>query len=243
MKINPNAKIKKTRIVSTAQGYYHDLHPYKFHATQADAKADRSRLAALGAGAGVKSRSPRVSTFYTFLQDKRKNSPTKFGNVPQGPHTFPHHGVHVGIARAAAAGRLDAFDSLIPTPAQFGKLVDLEIPANHAKRLRASTAMSVFNKKHKRRLALKALGKKRTEAQDIKFAHATNELVQMHPYGSYAYKGKGASRKALHGKGESTLKPLAKQIDLPATHGFSSTAGAKTRSQTMLATLGLFKMK
>jgi len=226
-------RIKKTAITSTAQGYFHDLHPYKFHPTKAAAKSDRSRLAALGEDAGIKSRKPRVSTFYTFMQDKRKNHPTKFGSVPQGPHTFPHHGLHNAIARAVRAGRLDVFDSVIPTPQQFNAMTDKEIPDHHVKRPRALMAMTVFNKKYQRRQALAALPN-RSEAQEIKFAHATNELIQMDPYGSYAYKGKGASRKALGGKGESSNKPLAEQIDLPSSHGFSSISGVETRNQTLL---------
>ena len=97
-KINPPDKIKKTKISRTARGYFHDLDPYTFHSTKNDAVVDRSRLAK--GGLGIKSRKPRVSTFYTLMQDKRKNSPTKFGTVPQGPHIFPHFAIHNGLSDA-----------------------------------------------------------------------------------------------------------------------------------------------
>ena len=63
-KFNPS--VKKARIVPTARGYFHDLDPYKFFPTKADAIKDRARLLKLGVG--LKSRSPRVPTFYTVLQ-------------------------------------------------------------------------------------------------------------------------------------------------------------------------------
>lgn len=226
-------KVKKTRISSTARGYFHDLDPYTLHPTKQSATKARSALAKLP---GAKSRAPRVSTFYTILQDKRKNSPTKFGNVPQGPHTFPHHGLHTGIVEARDQGKLGDFGTVIPSPVQYGQRVDQEIPVGHPKRARAELAKGIFKKRHTRfqRLHVKAA---RSVFEEIAFAHVANKLLQMDPYGSYAYKGKGAGKKALGGKGESSLLPLAQQIDLPKNAGFTNLSGVTTRSKTILATL------
>lgn len=229
-------KMKKTRISSTARGYFHDLDPYMLHSTKQAAIKDRSVLATLP---GAKSRAPRVSTFYTILQDKRKNHPTKFGNVPQGPHTFPHHGLHTGIVEARDQGKLHFFDAVIPSPVVFGKRVDQEVPFGHPKRARAELAKGIFKKRHQRFKKLKGIVA-RTRFDDIAFAHVTNKLLQMDPYGSYAYKGKGAGKKALGGKGESSLLPLAKQVDLPKNAGFTDVTGVTTRSKTILATLKKF---
>lgn len=229
-------KVKKTRISSTARGYFHDLDPYTLHPTKQAATQNRSALVKLP---GAKSRAPRVSTFYTILQDKRKNSPTKFGNVPQGPHTFPHHGLHTGIVEARDQGKLHYFDAVIPSPVVYGQRVDQEIPVGHPKRARAEQAKGIFKKRHQRFKKLKGIVA-RSLSDDIAFAHVTNKLVQMDPYGSYAYKGKGAGKKALGGKGESSLLPLAQQIDLPKNAGFSDLSGVTTRSKTILATLKKF---
>ncbi|HEX5126320.1 MAG TPA: hypothetical protein VFW00_06245 [Rhodocyclaceae bacterium] len=222
----------KSKIKSTAKGYFHDLDPYRLHATKAGATKDRSRLLKLG---GAKSRAPRVSTFYTILQDKRKNNPKKFGNVPQGPHTFPHHGIHHGIMEARRQKKLYLFKAVIPSPTQYGSRVDSEVPVGHIKRSRAELAKTIFKKRYTRFSSLMTAS--RSELQDIAFAHVINKLVQMDPHGSYAYKGKGAGKKALGGKGESSLLPLAQQIDLPKNSGFNDVSAVTTRSQTILKTL------
>lgn len=233
------SKIKKARITSTARGYFHDLDPYTFHPTKAQAAAERSRLLK---AVGAKSRSPRVSTFYTVLQDKRKNNPQKFGSVPQGPHTFPHHGIHGALAEARAQGKFDVFDPVIPTPSQFQQRIDLEVPVGHVKRHRADLASGIFKKRHARFKKLRALAA-RTEIEDIRLAHVINKLVQIDPHGSYAYKGKGAGKGALKGKGESANQPLAQQIDLPKNSGFSSLSSVQTRSKTLLAAAGKVGLK
>lgn len=217
----------------TAQGYFHDRNPYKLHATQNDAKKDRSRVAKLGG----KIRKPRVSTFYTILQDKRKNNPTKFGSVPQGPHTFPFHGIHHGIIKALNQGRLSEFKSVIPSPSHFGKSVDTEIPVGHTKRPRAELAKLIFAKRYKRFESYENMSS-RTELQDISFAHTTNKLLQMDPHGSYGYKAGGAGKGALKGKGESSLKPLDQQIDLPKNSGLNDTKAVQTRSDTIMTFFG-----
>lgn len=73
-----------------------------------------------------------------------------------------------------------------------------------------------------------------SELQEIRMAHTINKMIQMDPYGSYAYKGKGAGKGAIKGKGESSLKPLDQQIDLPKNSGISDTSAVKTRSQTFM---------
>lgn len=226
--------VKKARITSTARGYFHDLDPYTFHTTKQGAGKDRSTMLKMS---GIKSRAPRVSTFYTILQDKRKNNPQKFGNVPQGPHTFPHHGIHTGIVEAYSQNKLSLFSSVIPTPSQYNSRVDTEIPMHHLKRPRAELSKMIFKKRHVR---FDKYAKKLnpTRIEKIAFAHVTNKLLQMDPYGSYAYKGKGAGKGALKGKGESSLLPLAQQVDLPSNSGFNQISGVTTRNQSLLKMLG-----
>ncbi len=225
-------------IYSTSRGYFHNLDPYRLHATISKAKSERSRLSKLIG----KRRLPRVSTFYTILQDKRKNNPTKFGSVPQGPHTFPHHGIHQGIIEAREQGKLDVFKSVIPSPADYGKRVDAEIPLGHPKRPRAELSKMIFTKRHGRFITLSNMAG-RTELDDIRLSHVINKLIQMDPHGSYSYKGGGASRKALKGKGESSLLPLAQQVDLPANSGFRDLAAAHNRNKALLSALGKVGLK
>ena len=104
-------------------------------------------------------------------------------------------------------------------------------------------AKAIFKKRYSKYLALQKLGTARSEAQTIKYAHAINRLIQLHPYGSYAYKGKGAGKSALKGKGESSLLPLAKQIQLPANNGFVSAKRAARRNARVLKALQRLGMK
>jgi hypothetical protein len=225
---------KKSPVESTAKGYWHNRDPYKLHSTKKEAEKDYSRL-----GQTIKKRVPRVSTFYTILQDPRKNNPTKFGRVPQGPHTFPFHAIHNGIIEARTKGPV-AFNEfakkIVPSVADFNSRVSAEISSTHKKRARANIAMEIFAKRHKRFVTLRE-NTARTEHQDIAFAHVINKLIQMDPHGSYAYKNKGASKNALKGKGESSLLPLANQIDLPSNHGFSNVTLANNRNNTLLSAL------
>ncbi len=229
----PPSQVKKSKITSTARGYFHDLDPYTFHSTKLSATKDRSDMLKLP---DVKSRAPRVSTFYTILQDKRKNNPLKFGNVPQGPHTFPHHGIHSGIVQAHAQNKLHEFDSVIPTASQYNSRVDSEISKTHLKRPRAELSKVIFKKRRDRFDVLSAQPALSRVAK-VAFAHVTNKLLQMDPHGSYGYKGKGVGKKALSGKGESSLLPLQQQIDFPSNHGFNHAPVAKQRSNTILAAL------
>ena len=234
-------KFSKASIKSTRRGYYHDLDPYTMHATQAAAKSARSGMK--NTIPGIVSRNPRVSTFYTILQDKRKNDPQKFGNVPQGPHTFPHHGIHQGLAEARKQNKLDAFAPLISSPSLYDSRVDHEIPGHHPKFKRAKIAKVIFKKRYQRFADLKKLGAGRSEHDNIRYAHVMNKLLQQDPFGSYAYKGAGAGKAALKGKGENADKPLSQQIDLPSKHGINDVAGVTTRNKTLLASLGAFGFK
>jgi hypothetical protein len=222
------ARISKKKIGSTSVGYYHDLDPYTMHGTQREAKADRSLMKK----AGIQSRHHRVSTFYTIMQDKRKNDPRSFGNVPQGPHTFPHHGLHKGLAEAIRTKQLDGFSVLIPSPAKYNKRVDKEIPFGHPKEHRAMVAKAIFKKRHDRYSALKGI--QRSDEDDLRYAHVINKLIQLDPFGTYGYKGAGAGRKALKYKGEGANKPLDEQIDLPRNHGIVDERGLEKRTRTML---------
>jgi hypothetical protein len=228
-------KITKSRISRTRKGYFHDLDPYTLHPTKQGAGKAR---AALSGSPFAKSRRPRVATFYTIMQDRRKNNPQKFGNVPQGPHTFPHFAIHLGIVEAKRQSNLAALGALIPDPVAYVKRVAQEIPATHQKGMRATLAGRIYKKRFKRFRGLEQIVH-RSATDEIRYAHVINKLLQMDPHGSYAYKGTGASKSALKGKGESSDRPLKEQIDLPSTHGFSSSGlkAAKVRSQTLLAAL------
>ena len=238
-KRSKKSPISKASITSTARGYFHDLDPYTLFATKDKATKDRSLLLS---GGIVKSRKPRVSTFYTILQDKRKNDPRKFGAVPQGPHTFPHHGIHTGLVEARQQNKLDLFANILPSPGDYNKRVNSEIPVDHVKRHRAEIAMEIYDKRYKRMQGFRSLSAP-TRPQQIAFAHVINKMLQMDPFGSYAYKGTGAGRGALKGKGESTLKPLAQQIDLPSKHGFKNIGEVTDRNNTLSTTLGKLNVK
>ncbi|RKG82759.1 hypothetical protein D7W79_01790 [Corallococcus exercitus] len=211
-------KVKKTTITRTAQGYFHDLDPYSLHDTKQAAKSDRKRLAE--SDMRVKSRNPRVPTFYTILQDKRKNSPSKFTRVPQGPHVFPHIGIHLLLVQAKAMNKLNLFNDLILTPVQYETNVKLEIKDDHAKGDRAKVAVERYKRIHARYVGLMTRPNP-DNAQTIKLVHSMNKLLQSDPHGTYAYKGRGAGKKATSGKGESSNRPMQNQIDLPKNHGFS----------------------
>jgi hypothetical protein len=227
------------KINRTAKGYWHDLDPYTRHATKAAAQKDRSRLR----GVQFKARKARVSTFYTILQDRRKNNPTRFTSVPQGPHTFPHFALFDALTEAKRRNKLDDFHPLIPSPANYNKLVTSEIPAGHLKASRAKIAKGIYARRYAAYLALKAKGAGRTEVETIRYAHKINKLIQLHPHSSYAYKSAGAGRKALKGKGESSSKPVAQQIDLPGKHGFKDIKAVNTRNASLLKTVKRFGVK
>lgn len=233
-----------SNITRTAKGYWHDLDPYTRHATKSAAQKERSRLLGVQkSNPKIKRRKARVSTFYTILQDKRKNNPTKFTSVPQGPHTFPHFALHDALTEARQQNKLDDFHPLLPSPADYDKLVAGEIPSGHAKEARAKIAQNTYARRYATYLALKGKGVARTEAETIRYTHKINKLLQMHPHGSYAYKGAGASKKALKGKGESSTKSVAMQIDLPAKHGFNDIKAVQTRNASLLKTVTTFGVK
>lgn len=212
------------QIDGPAGAYYHIRNPYRFFSTQSEALSDLKRLRRNG----FKPRKVRVPTFYTILQDKRKQRPRKYGSVPQGPHTFPHHGIFRGIAAAMEMGTLDEFgDLMVLTPLEYGKRVDLEIPKSHRKRGRAEIAIGIYEEAYRGYLDLR-LNTSRSEFEDIKLAHRISRLRNLDPWATYAYWGAGAGAGALKGKGESRNKPLIDQIDLPRNAGFANRAAVKS---------------
>ena len=226
---------------SMSYGYFHDRDPYAFHATQDSAIKGRSKLLA------IKKRRPRVATFYSFIQDSRKidfvrskgSSRFKRYDKPQGPHTFPHHGIHFAIAEAKRLKKLDDFDVLIPSKTDFKAIVDKEIPASHAKRPRADLAIEHYDKVRKRYDTLKTSA--RDDVADIKYAHTINKLVQMHPYGSRTYKGTGAKSGALAGKGETgKAYDLRPQIDMPGSP-FTDMKAANARMKSIWKVVKTFR--
>jgi hypothetical protein len=234
---------KPYKPASMSYGYHHDRDPYAFHGTQADAIKERSRLSA------IKKRKPRVATFYSLIQDKRKitfvrnKGAQRFRRFdkPQGPHTFPHHGIHHAIAEAKKLGRLDEFDSLIPTKKEFKEIVNKEIPLNHAKRPRAELAIEHYKKVRARYDTLKSAV--RDEAGDIRYAHTINKAIQLHPYGSHTYKASGAGNTALAGKGETgTSYDLRPQIDMPGSP-FTDMNAANERMKSVWKVVKKFRTK
>lgn len=102
--------------------------------------------------------------------------------------------------------------------------------------------MEIDDKRYQRMQGFQGLTSP-TRPQQIAFAHAIDKMLQMDPFGSHADKRKGAGRGALEGKGESTLKPLAGQIDLPSNHGVKNIGEVTTRNTTLPSTLGKIDVK
>lgn len=230
----PKRSIKKN-IVPTAAGYYHDLDPYSMHPTKKAAEDHRKRLMKTNPANGIrkKSRRPRTPTFYTIMQ-QGKSIPKRFGHSKQGPHTFPHFAIHDAIINAKRKNRFDILNSVIPGPTTYSKAVDNEIPSGHGKETRARVAKQLYRKNYRSYQALKKRAGNLSPFESIKMAHKANKLIQLHPLGSYAYKGRGASNSATKGKGESRLKPISQQIDLPSSHGLSSTNAVDQRNRSLM---------
>lgn len=234
-------KIKKTKISRTSLGYYHDLDPYTLHKTLRETQLDRNRIKEIPPSlAVVKSRSPRVPTFYTYMQDKRKSlsvsAKVKFHSVPQGPHVIPHHGLHRALVIARKTKYYDVFNSLIPKPTDYNKLVDDEIGANHdkGKRKRAEIVKSDYQRLYKRMFSLRPEVYK-NDLVDVKYFHNVNRLLHLHPYGTYGYKANGAGKKALQGKGESNNKPIS--IDSPPRNSYNNWDAADDYHKSLLEKL------
>jgi hypothetical protein len=222
-KIDPNRRKAKTK--STSRGRTNDRDPYRFHATQADADQDAIRLK----NVVDKTRDNRVPTFYTILQDKRKGVPRKnFGSVPQGPHTIPHHYTLDALVNARENNRLREISGLRPDPGEFKHMVYDEIPKDHPKRRRAKVAVKRYERLfEKADLLLTGLeGAGLTEAETIKLVHTLNKGLQMHPFLTYAYKGKGAGKNALKYKNESRLEPV--KLDMPTKPVYNDMTDART---------------
>jgi hypothetical protein len=223
--LKPN-KIKRIKISKTSLGWYHDLDPYTLHKTRREAQLDRNRIKNITPTefAVVKSRKPRVPTFYTYMQDKRKSllvssAKVKFHSVPQGPHVIPHYGLHQGLVIARQEKNYDIFNDFIPKPEDYKKLVDDEIGANHCKDKRAGIVKSDYQRLYNRKSSLRRdVGK--NELVEVKYFHTVNRLLNLNPYGTYGYKGNGAGKKSLQGKGESSNNPLSKNVDLPPPNSY-----------------------
>ena len=243
-KVTPSLKpkIKKTKISRTSLGYYHDLDPYTFHKTLRETQFDRNRIKEIPQSlAVVKSRSPRVPTFYTYMQDKRKSlsvsAKVKFRSVPQGPHVIPHHGLHRALAIAREKKYYDVFNHLIPNPKDYNKLVDDEIGANHVKKSeRAEIVKSDYQRLYERMFSLRSkVDKYKNNLVDVKYFHTVNCLLNLHPYGTYGYKANGAGKKALQGKGERNNKPIS--IDSPPRNSYNNWEAAGYYHESLIGTL------
>jgi hypothetical protein len=241
------SKIKRIKISKTSLGWYHDLDPYTLHKTRREAQLDRNRIKNITPTdhAVVKSRKPRVPTFYTYMQDKRKSllvssAKVKFHSVPQGPHVIPHHGLHQGLVIARQEKNYDVFNHLIPKPEDYNKLVDDEIGANHDKGSRAVIVKSVYERLYKRKSSLEFEVYK-NELVNVKYFHTVNRLLHLHPYGTYGYKGNGAGKKALQGKGERNNGPI--RIDTPPQNSYKNWHAADEYHNLLVKTLNsLFRI-
>jgi hypothetical protein len=243
-KVTPSLKpkIKKTKISRTSLGSYHDLDPYTLHKTLREANSDRNRIKKITPSlAVVKSRKPRVPTFYTYMQDKRKSllvssANVKFHSVPQGPHVIPHHGLHQGLVIARQAKYYDVFNHLIPDPKDYNKLVDYEIGANHVKVRRAEIVKFDYQRLYKRMFLFRSEVHK-NELVDVKYFHTVNRLLHLHPYGTYGYKGNGAGKELLQGKGERRNHQLSMDVDLPPRNSYNNWDAAEDYHKSLLESL------
>ena len=232
---NPRAKVQ-----AVATGYFNDRDPYRTFATKAEARQEGTRLKGL-----LKKRSSRVVTFYGVLQDPRKGVPEKnFPTTKQGPHTIPHYYVLDALVNARGDDRLDELADLRLTPAKFKQIVDAEIPVGHIKRRRAEVAVELYKRVYKRAAPLLTKMKSQglaalTEPEQIKLVHTINKAFQLHTYQTYSYKGKGASKKALAGKGERRGAEVT--IDLPHTAGFQDTEATQTVLEELRDKFGGFQ--
>lgn len=146
----------------------------------------------------------REFTFYTYMQTDPNN---QLGIAKQGPHTLSFSFNNMLVNAATGAKDLPSlqnlFDTQVPDKTEMKKLVDEEMKesalphkALKIKRFHADYGSHYDNiKKH-------LAGKK------MKFApmrKLIRKIMEMHPYGTYAYKtAKGASKKSLGGKNERT---------------------------------------
>lgn len=200
---------KKIKVFGRKGAYSHNYDPYTTFSTQAEARQDASRLKA----AGGKPRSPRTPTFYTVLQYKQKGKIDKLRSVPQGPHVVPHFFVYDKLISGRSNRKyLRKIASTLPDANEYQNMVDSEVGPGHVKSLQAAQAIVLYQKRYKKIAGL--LRKKNTtELEDVTLVHTINKAIQLNPYGTYAYLGKGAGKRALKGKGERRDKPIKEQID------------------------------
>ena len=244
--LNPTRKIKNIKISKLGLGFIHDLDNYTVYESKKKALSERARFMNLEKGkfAVVKSRNPRVPTFYTFIQDKRKNLPdppakVKFNRFRQGPHVIPHHGLHQGLVMARKHSLYDAFDKLIVKPEDYNKLVDGEIPTNHPKAKLAGFAKHYYQRRYNLHSSLKEVVKgTNNEPDKVKFFNNINRMLQVHPYATFGYKGNGASKRKLSGKGERWDKPIDLQVDMPSSNSYNNKAAADNHTRTTIDILG-----
>jgi hypothetical protein len=234
-KTKRRAKGRGTKVKAVATGYFNDTDPYRSFPTKKEATDEGARLRKITG----KKRYSRVPTFYTILQDSRKGVRTnKFGKATQGPHTIPHYYALDALVNARATNKLTEIARLRPTPERFAEIVDEEIPAGHKKRPRAEVAVERY--KHLYEKGDELLKKKNPSVEEeIKSVHTLNKALQLHPYQTYSYKGAGAGKTALQGKGE--RRGLDVTIDLPHTAGFADNAATQKVLERLLKRYGKFQ--
>ena len=172
----------------------------------------------------------RYNTFYTHMLTRPTSVLT---GTPQGPHTVSHILVSHGIEQQTTTndwGTLDdLFEDQVPHPEDIKAIIIAEITSNnrtkfqyHLKRYYDDYDVLYTNVSF-------GLSEQEAGTWDDVLA-AIRELMEMHPYQTYAWKtGKAASKKATKGKNESGFKKKFVGGDKTALKGLIDTSRAKFR--------------
>jgi len=197
------------KIVSTGRGYWSSSDPYSTFGTKAAASAWAKKLS------GQKNRSNRTPTTYTMLVGKPNRKTGKFSAYKQGPHTIAHTSVWGAILNARRLDRLDDLFEILDPPERVDEIIDQEFPLDRLKRDLAVDSARQYQKYYNKAGSILVISKGSALDTDtaIQLSHSINKAFSLHPHATYAYKGKGASKKSLRGKGERSDKPVREMID------------------------------
>jgi hypothetical protein len=203
------------RTYSTGRGYWTTRDPYATFSTKAAASAWAQKLA------GQKYRSNRTYTAYTVLVGKANRTTGKYSSLPQGPHSIAHNAVWAAVLSARRNNQLQELFDILDQPGDVFRILNTEFSDAHAKRDLADKLGLKYQKYYQKAgaLLIMAEGKPLDDETAIGVCHALTKTLSLHPHATYAYKGKGASKKALKGKGERSGTPVRDQID----RGFRAT--------------------
>ena len=148
----------------------------------------------------------RSETFYTYMQTDPAN---QLSLANQGPHTMSHALVNLLVeARTRTANQAQIqqlFQDQVPDPTEMMTLVEEEMDGSGLTKKdrkidRFEDAYTELYDEIEDDLNDAANFVKMS--QKSKVIRKIRRIMEMHPYGTYAYKGQGASKKARKGKGE-----------------------------------------